>query len=273
MRAPIILLAAVLIAAVPARAEPMTFEGIVTPSQTAVLSSRLDGVVVEVLFAGGEKVEAGQPLIRLDPIDAELALAAADAALAEARATLQGTADDLARKRELNRKGVTPDALVTPSRTAHLAARAAVARAEADRRRAALDLERAVIRAPISGYVSEPQVAIGAFLEAEAAPPLATIVALDPAVVAYRAPYADRLAALEASGAGTVEGLLARIRLTVQLPDGRMLDGTATPRGASPVVDPETGAFTVWAAFDNPDALLRPGMKVSVRSVITDGKE
>lgn len=77
-----------------------------------------------------------------------------------------------------------------PARTPH-----------AERIRAALDLEHTVSRAPITSQVSRPNLAVGQFLEAEAGPPLATIVALDPVLVAYDAPCADRLASLSQTGA------------------------------------------------------------------------
>ena len=106
----------------------------------------------------------------------------------------------------------------------------------------------------------------GTFLEAEAGPPLAEIVALDPAVVAYEAPYADRLVALEATDAKTVEDLMASLRVTLRLPGGRLYAAEATPHAASADVDRATGAVTVWARFPNPNAILRPGMAVEVAS-------
>ncbi|WP_093256256.1 efflux RND transporter periplasmic adaptor subunit [Rubrimonas cliftonensis] len=254
------------VAAAAASAETLRFQGRVEAAERAVLSSRLNGVVAAILFQGGEKVERGQPLIRLDATDAELALAAAEAELAGALALREGAERRAARQEELSERGVASDAQVGSARTERAAARAGVALAQAGRDRAALDLERVVIRAPISGYVSRPMVAVGAFLEAEAAPPLAEIVSLDPAVVAYAAPYADRLAVLEASGAETVEALLAGLRVTLRLPGGRLYPAEATPHAASAEVDPATGAVTVWARFPNPDAILRPGMAVEVVS-------
>jgi membrane fusion protein (multidrug efflux system) len=256
------------LAAAPVLAEPLVFRGEVEAAERAVLSTRIDGVVAEILFEGGERVVADQPLIRLDPADAELALAAAEARLAEARAVLAGAERRAARQEQLAERGVAADAQVGPARTARAAAEATVALAEAERDRAALDLRRAVIRAPIAGYVSRPAVSVGAFLEAEAGPPLAEIIALDPVVVAYRAPYADRLAALEATGAETVSELLAGVRLTLRLPGDRLYGVASTPHAASAEIDAETGAVTVWARFPNPDALLRPGMFVEVLSEI-----
>ncbi|MEM1312906.1 MAG: efflux RND transporter periplasmic adaptor subunit [Pseudomonadota bacterium] len=246
--------------------DPLVYPGRVEAARQAALSTRLDGVVAEILFNGGDEVEAGQPLIRLDPVDAQLALAVAEAALARAQAELDGARRDAARQESLAERGISPDAVVGPARTARAAAEAALRLAQAERDRAALDLERTVIRAPIGGLISASDVIVGQYLEAEAGPPLATIVDLDRVLVAYDAPYADRLALLGRTGAATVDDLLARLRVELSLPGGALHPRAATPHTASPTVDAETGAVRVWAVFDNPDRLLRPGMAVTVRS-------
>src|SRR5579862_5817266 len=48
------------------------------------LSSQVTGTVIAVLAADTQRVEAGQVLVKLDPTDAELALAKAQSALAQA---------------------------------------------------------------------------------------------------------------------------------------------------------------------------------------------
>ena len=49
------------------RAEPLIFEGRIEAAHQAVLATRINGVVAEILFNGGDEVIEGQPLIRLDP--------------------------------------------------------------------------------------------------------------------------------------------------------------------------------------------------------------
>lgn len=265
-RAALVALAAVL--TVSADAQTLVLDGKVEPSERAVLSSRLNGVVAETLFRGGEHVVAGQPLIRLDAADAQLAVAVADAEVAAARAQLDGATRNARRQEELFERGISADAVVGPARTALAAAEAGLALAQARHEIALLDLERTVIRAPIEGFVSRTDVAVGAFLEAEAGPPLASIAALDPVIVAYATPYADRLTVLEESGAASVEELFERISLSLLLPRDGLYPHKAVPLAASAEVDEASGAVTVWARFPNPDALIRPGMRVTVLSNI-----
>ncbi|MEM6440971.1 MAG: efflux RND transporter periplasmic adaptor subunit [Pseudomonadota bacterium] len=263
-------LIAALLTPIAQASDPLVYQGRVEAARQAALSTRIDGVVADILFNGGDEVEEGQPLIRLDPVDAELALAVAEAEVARAQAELAGARRDAARQESLAERGISPDAVVGPARTARAAAEAALRLAEAERRRAALDLDRTVIRAPLGGLISAADVIVGQFLEAEAGPPLAVIVDLEQVLVAYDAPYADRLALLGRTGAETVDDLLARIRVELSLPGDRLHALAATPHTASPTVDAETGAVRVWAVFDNPDRLLRPGMAVTVRSHVQE---
>ncbi|MEM0922322.1 MAG: efflux RND transporter periplasmic adaptor subunit [Pseudomonadota bacterium] len=268
MKAALILAIALTAAPAGAGYEPLIFEGRVEAALQGELASRLDGVVAEILFSAGDAVEPGQPMLRLDPADAELALAVADAQLALARAELEGAAAEAARQEQLFTRGISPDAVVVPARTAKAAAEAALALAEAERAQALLALERTTIRAPISGVAGPPATAIGAYLEAEAGPPLARIVALDPVIIAYRVPYATRLASMAESGAPRLEDLFARIEIEILLPGGQIYPEIARPDHASALVDPADGSVTVRAIVSNPSLVLRPGMAVTIRSTI-----
>lgn len=265
-----VLSAVILVIAIPlpAQADELVFEGHIEACDRAELSSRLDGVVIDLLFSGGEAVTEGQPLILLDPADAELAVAVAEANLAMAEAELDEASREASRQEQLAARGISPDAVVGSARTAKAAAEAQVRLAKAEFDRAALDLERTVIRAPIAGIVGEPLTVIGAFLEAESGAPLGRIIALDPVVVSYRVPYATRLATLNVNELGSLEALLARIRIAVTLPDGTVYPHGAVPDHTSAEVDPVGGTVTVRAPLANPDFVLRPGMAVTVASTL-----
>ncbi|MEM1160537.1 MAG: efflux RND transporter periplasmic adaptor subunit [Pseudomonadota bacterium] len=259
------LAAGLLISSGPARSETMVFQGQIESSARAELSSQVNGVVAEVLFTGGEKIAAGQPMIRLDPVDAELAVAVAEANLAAAEAARDGAAQEAARQERLAARGISPDAVLTPARTAKAAAEAALALANAELARAKLDLSRTVIRAPIAGFAGRPITARGAFVEAESGAPLGHITTLDPVMVAYRVPYDQRLNLLSRTRVRDLVQLFQRIELTVSDASGEH-EYTARPSHAANEIDQSDGSVTVWAELPNPRLLLRPGMAVTVTS-------
>ena len=67
----------------------VTAEGLVVPLDDTQLSFQSGGEIVEILVAEGDLVDAGDPLIRLDTTDQELAVEQAKAAVVKAEANIQ----------------------------------------------------------------------------------------------------------------------------------------------------------------------------------------
>ena len=270
-KAPAVLLA-FLLGAAPALGETLEFEGRVEAAHHAALYSHLNGIITEIAFEGGEEVKVGDPLITIDPAEFELAVAEAKAALERARANQTLAQQQATRVRDLSGRGIATEARHDVAEAELAVARAETLMAEAALERAELDLQRTVIPAPIAGFVSRPMALVGTFVEAEAGPPLGLIVQLDPALVAYQVPYAVRLETMEKSGAKTLDELFQHITLELVLPNGQAYPSTARPRFTDATVDPETGDLTLWAHFDNPNWILRPGMRLTVLSNIPVGE-
>lgn len=259
--------------AIPASAETLRFDGRIEASERAEISSRLNAVVVEVLFRGGEEVTEGAPLIRLDQAEARLALAEAEAGMEAATGALAHAEREADRISRLRSRGIAADVQADAAGQDVRRARTALARANIALERAKLDVSRTVIRAPISGRVGRPRTSVGAFLEAESGAALGEVIRMEPVLVAYRVPYAARLNALKTSGAASLDELLDQITLRLLLPNGETYPHRAKPDFATAVVDPADGAVTVWAAVANPDGLLRPGLDVTVISEIGPPQE
>ncbi|MEM7060977.1 MAG: efflux RND transporter periplasmic adaptor subunit [Pseudomonadota bacterium] len=257
----------------PALAEPLRFEGTVEASQTAVLSSRLDGIVTDIRFAGGERVTADMPLILMDDADFKLAVATTEADVVRAEAVRALAASEAERIEKLEERGIATDAQRRAAAAGLRTAAADLDSAQVALDRARLDLQRIVIRAPIDGIIGRPNVALGAFLEAEAGAPLGEIVQIDPVLIAYQVPYSARLATIRRTGAESLEELFEDISLTILLPDGQSYPHRAEPGFASPTVDTLNGTLTVWARVQNPDAVLRPGLSVTVISEVAGRKD
>jgi multidrug efflux system membrane fusion protein len=82
--------------------------GTVTPINTVVVRSRLDGELVRVFFNEGQNVKAGQVLAEIDPRPYQVALAQAEGQRAENQARLANARDDLEKFRSLFERQLIP---------------------------------------------------------------------------------------------------------------------------------------------------------------------
>ncbi|MET1413285.1 efflux RND transporter periplasmic adaptor subunit [Roseibium sp. HPY-6] len=254
----------ILLPMTPSQAEELVFDGTVEVRETAVLSAGTDGQLTEILFQGGELVSAGQALMRQDTRSLDIDVQMAEAQLKAADAQLAAAQQRASRLTTLSERNVASDASLDDATALLAASDARRLIAAAQLNQAELALEKATIRAPIAGIISRPSAALGAFLEAEAGPPLARIVQLDPVLVAYKVPYETRIATLRTSNAKTLEDLFPRLSLAVRLQSGETVAEGLTPEFASATVDETSGALTVFTVVPNPDRILRPGMSVVV---------
>ncbi|MEM5767714.1 MAG: efflux RND transporter periplasmic adaptor subunit [Bacillota bacterium] len=143
-------------------------EGIVFPVRYAQMVMPVDGTIGEILVAEGDRVKAGQPLIRLVREDyqsrvssAGADLARAAAAVEQARVTLADAERELARQVRLERAGATSRQQLDQAQTAAERSRAVLSQAEADLRTQEGKLteaeslrDKTELRAPMEGTVA-----------------------------------------------------------------------------------------------------------------------
>src|SRR5687767_5496906 len=84
-----------------AEADLRSFTGTIAARVESGLGFRVSGKVLERLVDTGQTVKRNQPLMRIDPVDLELAAHTQQEAVASARAWAQQTAEDEARSRAL----------------------------------------------------------------------------------------------------------------------------------------------------------------------------
>ncbi len=196
--------------------------GTVIPAQEIRLRARVSGEVVELNseFMEGGLLKKGADVLRIDPIDFELALAQAESSLQKAafEHKLELGRQDIAR-REWELLGLAEDATESEKELAlripHLAAsRAALEAAKATVEKSKLDLSRTTLHATFNAVVLSRNVNIGS--QASQQDVLATLAGTDTYWVQASVP-ADRLqwmtipgstATLHTSGGATREGLV-----------------------------------------------------------------
>lgn len=149
--------------------EELRLTGTLQARRISRLSTEVDGIVAELLVDDGDRVSAGQIIVKLNSELAEIEESATAAAVAEAVARL---ADAERRYRELlalSKKQHVPATNVESAKTEISITRAALAQSRARERQAQAMLERHVVSAPFSGLVRAKLVEVGEWVETSTA--------------------------------------------------------------------------------------------------------
>jgi len=162
--------------------------GIVAPSQTALVSAQVDGIITSVAFHEGQDVALGQPLFEIESRLYQAAYQQALAVLARDQATAENARLEAARYVLLAQNGyATPE----QAEQEHATAAAAAAQALADSAAVAtakFNLDKTVIRAPIGGRTGGLLVHEGNLVHASGSTALVTITQLRPIDVRFAVP-------------------------------------------------------------------------------------
>lgn len=198
--------------------------------------------ILELLADAGDRVQAGQPLARLDTALAEAQLRAAEAAAAEAAAAAARATDEAARAESIRDSGALSTEAIAQRATAAEAAKARLAAAQAQLAEVRARLQGGFVRAPEAGVVIERTARLGAPVDGQAL---------------FRIAGGGRLEAAVQVAEADMLAMRPGARARFQLVDGSTVTGTL--RRLPAALDPRTR--TGEAVFDLPaDARLRSGM-------------
>lgn len=211
--------------------------------QQVTLTTRVAGVIAEVSFEGGAKVEAGQALVKLNSEPEAIAVETAAAQRSQA-------ADAVERYRQLNEAAV--------SRVTKAEADTALKVADAALRRAREDLDRMTIKAPFAGIMGLTNLQAGDYLAV--GNPVATIDDRSTILIEFTVP--------ESAAPSMKIGM--PMRATLASRPGEVHNGKLQAVGTR--IDPVTRTLTVRGEIPNPDLSLIPGSTFSV-SVQLEGNE
>ena len=243
--------------------------GRVLAYETSEVRPQVSGIIRQRLFTEGQMVEAGQTLYQIDARLYQAAAAQARANLASARASNEAARLKADRYAELSREQVVSELDYAEARAASEQAAASVEQTSAALKTASINLQFAEMRAPISGRIGRSLVTSGALVTSGQAEPLATIQRLDPIFVDMQESSANLVALRRSLAGGGAAAATAEVRL--RLEDGSEYAHPGTLQFAEATVDPSTGSVTLRARFDNPEALLLPGMYV--RAIVAQSEQ
>ena len=242
---------------------PLQVSGIgnVQAFNTVGVRSRVDGQITEVFFKEGQEVKQGDRLFQIDPRPYQAAFEQAVAAKEKDAAQLRGARLDLDRDAKLvgpgfqTRQGYE-DQLATVAQL-----EASVKADQAQIEMAQLNLDYALIRAPIDGRTGQRVVDAGNYVQAGQNTNLVVITQLKPIFVSFTVPQDS----LDDIRRGQAQNPL---RVEAYDSDDATLLSSGTLTLIDNRVDPATGTIHLKATFDNADERLWPGEFVSARLIL-----
>jgi RND family efflux transporter MFP subunit len=186
--------------AVPAQAATApaasAFDGVVEAVRQTVVAAQVPGAVVQLEAKVGDRVKAGDVLLRIDARAADQNAAASNAQVQAARTSLDVAAKDFERQKQLFQKNYISQAALERAeaefKSTQAQANAQQARAGAARTQSGFY----VVRAPFAGVISEVAVSLGDM----AMPGRALVTLYDPAVLRVTAAVPQSLASQMTAG-------------------------------------------------------------------------
>jgi len=232
----------------------------------AQVRARVDGIVLKREFTEGADVKVGQRLYQVDPAPYRATLDSALAALQKAQANLAAMNAQSERYQILIGGNGVSKQEYDNAIAAQGQAAADVASGRAAVQTARINLGYTDVVSPIAGRIGPSQVTQGAYVQASAATPMATVQQIDPIYVDLNQ---SSVAGLQlrrdvASGRLKLNGP-DQAKVTLFLEDGSQYPESGTLQFTDITVDPGTGSVTVRAIFPNPRQVLLPGMFVRAR--------
>lgn len=239
------------------------YVGRFAPSQAVEIRPRVSGAITAIHFTDGALVQKGQALFTVDPRPYQAALAEARANAASAASSLALARADYARVTGLGGDEAVAATEVDARRARLQAAQATLAAAQARVRARALDMEFTVVRAPISGRVSNRRVDIGNLVSGDNAANatlLTTINATDPIYFTFDASEALFLKARRDAAAHA-----APPQVEVRLADETDYRWKGKLDFTDNGLDPRSGTIRLRATFANGQGFLTPGLFGNLR--------
>src|SRR4051812_26948657 len=142
----------------------ITSTGYVVPQNTSKVAAKVAGRIASVAVKEGDRVKAGQTLVRLEDAEQRIGSTAAKARMEKARATLADLQTQLAREKKLLAGGASAPATVEDLTARVTTQEHAVKAAEADAQAAEISLGYSNIVSPIDGVVIQKPMEAGEFV-------------------------------------------------------------------------------------------------------------
>ena len=243
---------------------PIALEAVgqIEGSKEVEVRARVSGILQKRLYNEGELARVGMPMFKIDPASFEIALAQAQAQLAQERARNEQSRRESVRLKQLAAEKAISQKEYDDATSNLKLSDAALQATEARVREAELNLSYTSVAAPVSGVSGRAVRSEGSLITAGADSLLTTISQVDPIWVRFSLSESD-LAKLPQRR--LVRGAPVEVKLI--LPDGTRYPGKGRLNFAATQIDTRLGTQQLRAEFDNAEGLLLPGQFVRAQLV------
>ncbi|MCL7942391.1 efflux RND transporter periplasmic adaptor subunit [Marinobacter sp. ATCH36] len=231
-------------------------------SAKAGISARIEAEIQEVHFREGSRVEQGQLLVRLESTSTGADLRQAEAELEASRAELLSATRNLQRGEDVANKGYLSDADLDKLKDRLNAAEGRLQAAEAAVQKAANNLSYTEIRAPFGGWVGKLNFDVGSVVS-PASGAITEIMVTDPIYVEFQLNEADYVA-FRRLRRDSADDIVRNLSLYLTLPGGQRYSQGGALDFADVSTDASTGTVAMRAVFPNSEAILLPGLYVTL---------
>jgi RND family efflux transporter MFP subunit len=222
------------------------------PNRDAKVAALVPGRIARVLVVEGDQVKEGETLAEIDSTLLREQERQADAAVAQAKASVDNARAAAAREENLLTRGVSSRKEVEDARTLLAVNTAGLNQAEAGLATARAQLSRCLVKSPLAGTVVKRFAAAGEQVDGTAAQPVVEVAQIETLELLGTIP-AGRLAEIKVGEAFSFE--------TNAAPDSKF---TARVSSILPAVDPATNNGTVRIRVQNAKRQLKLGQYLSI---------
>jgi len=223
----------------------------------ATLQPLVEGDITKIFVNSGDRVQAGTPILEIDPRKQEATVNNQEASLKSKQAVMQQAAIDLDRKKKLYAAGVLPKADLDTAQNTFDAAKADAEALQAGIREQQVQLHYYTVRAPANGVIGDIPVHVGDHVTNQT---MLTTVDKGGALEAYLNVPAEKSGQL-------------KMGMPVDLVDDQGKPLTRTKISfISPHVDTDSQTLLVKTQVPNADMKLRNAQQVHARVVWSERK-
>lgn len=246
------------------------YVGLIRAARSVEINARVEGFLEKITFSEGKRIEAGEPLFYINNATYKARVEKAKAQLKKDEAQAAKSQRDVERLRPLYLQNAASQLDLDNAEAALDMANASVLMSKADLSQAELELSYTVVRSPLSGYMSQRYVDVGALVGKSGTSLLATVVQRDTVSVDFQLTSLDYLRSqrrnVHLGEQDTTRSWQPSVVVT--LADNSVYGERGIVDFAAPQVDPKTGTFGVRAILPNPNQVLLPGQFTRVKLLL-----